>query len=116
MSCPESVNDSLRVQTPFPFASGCRDAKEESLLAQVPPIRPLTDRLIDEPAPKSFFWDPRHKKSWHLRYPEMTQLQLDAFFSAAEAREEFTPGGTPLWALAMKYFPPRLDRLPREVG
>ena len=70
MSYPESVNDNLRVQTPFPFASGCRDTKEESLPAQIPPIRSPTDRLMDEPVPKSFFRDPRDKKSWHLRYSE----------------------------------------------
>jgi hypothetical protein len=35
----------------------------------------------------------------------MTQKQYDAFSSAAEARgEQFVPGATLLWKLAMKYF------------
>jgi len=90
-----------------------RDA-EESLLAQMPLIRRRTKRLLDGPVHKSSFWDARDRKSWHLRYPEMTQLQLDAFMSGAKARrEEFVPGKTPLWHLAMKYFPPTLHPAPK---
>lgn len=69
---------------------------EEALLAQIPliPLPPLGNRLnrfnrlIDGTVDKRSFWDPRNKKSWHLQYPEMTQLQLDAFLSAAAKRGE----------------------------
>lgn len=80
---------------------------EYELLAQIPSIsRAQSGRQIDNPVHKSTFWSAQDRRTWHLRYPEMTQLQLDAFKLAAAARdEEFGPGKTPLWDLAMKYFP-----------
>lgn len=84
------------------------DDGEFDLLAHVPPVaRARSSRQMDEPVNKSTYWTAGDRKSYHLRYPEMTQFQLDAFRSAAAARgEEFGPGKTPLWDLAMKYFPP----------
>ncbi|KAB5580937.1 hypothetical protein GE09DRAFT_456974 [Coniochaeta sp. 2T2.1] len=85
------------------------DAEEFELLAHIPPVaRARSTRQVDEPVNKSTYWTAGDRKSYHLRYPEMTQFQLDAFRAAAAERgEEFAPGGkTPLWDLAMKYFPP----------
>jgi serine/threonine protein kinase len=81
---------------------------EYDLLAQMPSIlRAQSGRQIDNPVHKSTYWSAQDRKTWHLGYPEMTQLQLDAFKMAASARnEEFGPDKTPLWDLAMKYFPP----------
>ena len=80
---------------------------EYELLVQVPCIRNQSCRQIDNPVHKSTFWSARDRSTWHLNYPEMTQLQFDAFNMAAAARnEEFGPGKTPLWNLAVKYFPP----------
>ncbi|KXX79601.1 Serine/threonine-protein kinase RAD53 [Madurella mycetomatis] len=81
--------------------------EEYQLLAQMPSIlRAQSGRQIDNPVHKSTYWSAQDRKTWHLGYPEMTQLQLDAFKMAATARdEEFGPGKTPLWELAMKYFP-----------
>lgn len=81
---------------------------EQNLYSQVPPLlRVNSSRQIDKPVHKSTYWDARDKSSWHLNYPEMTQLQHDAFASAAKARgETFSPGRSPLWDLAMKHFPP----------
>lgn len=81
---------------------------EQNLYSQVPPLlRVNSNRQIDKPVHKSAYWDARDKRSWHLNYPEMTQLQHDAFASAAKARGEvFAPGRSPLWDLAMKHFPP----------
>ncbi|KAL2182704.1 Pkinase-domain-containing protein [Thermothelomyces heterothallicus CBS 203.75] len=81
---------------------------EYELLAQMPSIlRAQSGRQIDNPVHKSTYWSAQDRRTWHLNYPEMTQLQLDAFKTAASAREEeFGPGKTPLWDLAMKYFPP----------
>ncbi|KAG5952453.1 hypothetical protein E4U53_000839 [Claviceps sorghi] len=80
---------------------------EYKLLARMPQVLRLeSGRLIDHPVSKMEFWE-QDKKTWHLRYPEMTQLQHDAFKQAARnGGEEFWPGKTPLWGLAMKYFPP----------
>ncbi|AEO65710.1 c8798259-1242-435b-9655-19679b7c17d9 [Thermothielavioides terrestris] len=80
---------------------------EYELLAQMPSIiRAQSGRQIDNPVHKSTYWSAQDRKTWHLAYPEMTQLQLDAFKMAASARdEEFGPGKTPLWDLAMKHFP-----------
>ncbi|KAH6636673.1 hypothetical protein F5144DRAFT_487300 [Chaetomium tenue] len=80
---------------------------EYELLAQMPSIlRAQSGRQIDNPVHKSTYWSAQDRRTWHLGYPEMTQLQLDAFKMAASARdEEFGPGKTPLWDLAMKYFP-----------
>jgi serine/threonine protein kinase len=80
---------------------------EYELLAQIPSIlRAQSGRQIDNPVHKSTYWTAQDRKTWHLGYPEMTQLQLDAFKMAASARdEEFGPGKTPLWDVAMKYFP-----------
>lgn len=79
------------------------------LFACIPPIS-RTRHQVDEPVHKSAFWIAQDRKTWHLRYPEMTQLQLDAFKAGAASRGEvFGPGKSPLWNLAMKYFPPTVD-------
>jgi serine/threonine protein kinase len=103
------------------YSSGDDDGEYE-LLAHVPPlVQTRSTRQMDEPVNKSTYWTAGDRKSYHLRYPEMTQLQLDAFTSAAKARgEEFGPGRTPLWDLAMKYFPPAhyeqvVGRLPLDI-
>jgi serine/threonine protein kinase len=84
------------------------DETDVELLAHIPSIGRLqSSRQIDYPVHKSAFWVAQDKKTWHLEYPEMTQLQLDAFKAAATSRnEEFRPGKSPLWDLALKYFPP----------
>lgn len=81
---------------------------EQSLYSHMPPFpRYNPTRQIDKAVHKSTYWDARDKRSWHLRYPEMTQLQHDAFASAAKSRGEvFAPRQSPLWDLAMKHFPP----------
>ncbi|KAH7170845.1 hypothetical protein EDB81DRAFT_753310 [Dactylonectria macrodidyma] len=81
--------------------------EEYKLLARIPQIRRLgSGRQIDGPYPKMSFWTP-DRKTWHLDYPEMTQLQHGAFSQAARERgEEFAPGKSPLWDLATRYFPP----------
>lgn len=81
--------------------------EECKLLAGVPPIRRLdSGRQIDKPVSKVTYWE-QDKVTWHLNYPEMTQLQYDVFAEAARSRrEDFVPGKTPLWDLAMKYFSP----------
>ena len=83
------------------------DAMEEAkLLACMPQIRRLgSGRQIDGAVDKVLWWE-KDRSTWHLDYPEMTQLQLDAFQQAARERGEvFGPGKTPLWGLATKYFP-----------
>ncbi|UKZ77640.1 hypothetical protein TrVFT333_005364 [Trichoderma virens FT-333] len=90
------------------------EAVEEcKLLARMPPIqRSGSGRQIDGIVNKQRFWE-QDRKTWHLNYPEMTQLQYEAFVQAARDRgEQFSPGKTPLWSLAMKYFP----LLPRRRG
>lgn len=84
--------------------------EEYKLLARVPQVRRLgSGRQVDRPVHKETYWAP-DKKTWHLNYPEMTQLQLDAFSQAArEAGEDFSPGNTRYWNLAMKYFPPTTE-------
>lgn len=81
---------------------------QQNLYSQIPPLpRYNSSRQIDKAVHKSTYWDARDKRSWHLRYPEMTQLQHDAFASAAKTRGEvFAPGKSPLWDMAMKHFPP----------
>lgn len=81
--------------------------EECKLLACVPPIKRLgSGRQIDGPVNKATYWE-QDRNTWHMHYPEMTQLQHDAFAEAARSRsEEFGPGKTPLWDLAMKYFSP----------
>ncbi|TQV97329.1 hypothetical protein V2A60_000053 [Cordyceps javanica] len=81
--------------------------EEYKLLASVPPIHSLgAGRAGDWPVIKAQFWTD-DIATWHLDYPEMTDLQLAMFNDAANQRREvFRPGQTPLWALAMKYFPP----------
>ncbi|KAM7222312.1 hypothetical protein V8F06_002339 [Rhypophila decipiens] len=72
-----------------------------------------TRHQIDTPMHKSVFWIAQDKKTWHLRYPEMTHAQYDAFKAGAASRNEtFGPGKSPLWGLAMKYFPPTTDKRP----
>ena len=89
-------------------ASESDDEEELSLYALVPPIpRIQSGRQIDTPVNKSLYWTPGDRTSWHLRYPEMTQLQYDAFEAAAAVRgEQFRPGKSALWDFAMKHFPP----------
>jgi hypothetical protein len=91
------------------FMGGLPDqtVEECKLLSRMPPIkRSGSGRQIDGPVSKRHFWEP-DRRTWHLNYPEMTQLQYDAFALAARERnEQFSPGKTPLWSLAMKYFPP----------
>lgn len=82
------------------------EMREFILLARVPQIERLEGRSSDRMIGKRTFWT-QDKSTWHLRYPEMTQLQYDAFSKAAADRgEKFALGETPLWDLAMKYFPP----------
>ncbi|CAN8098763.1 unnamed protein product [Discula destructiva] len=97
----------FRSENVFDAMSG-GDEAEQSLYSHVPPLARInSSRQIDKAVHKSTYWDARDKKSWHLHYPEMTQLQHDAFVSAANARGEvFAPGQSPLWDLAMKHFPP----------
>lgn len=94
----ESVFDAMSID----------EESEQTLYSQVPPLlRVNSRRQIDKPVHKSTYWDARDKRSWHLHYPEMTQLQHDAFASAAKSRGEvFAPGRSPLWDLAMRHFPP----------
>ncbi|KAI0204720.1 Pkinase-domain-containing protein [Astrocystis sublimbata] len=84
---------------------------EDGLLSCMPKMtKNDTGRQIDYPQHKMIYWDSQDETSWHLNYPEMTYLQYNAFELAAEERnEEFGPGKTPLWNLAMKYFPPTHD-------
>ncbi|CAK7198625.1 Protein kinase protein rad53 [Sporothrix eucalyptigena] len=84
-------------------------------------VKPINNskgaRQIDLPVPKSVYWVANDPTTWHLQYPEMTQLQYNAFEVAAEARgEEFRPGSSRLWTLAMKHFPPTtVNRLESET-
>lgn len=97
----------LRSESIYDMMSG--DEEEEQIVySQVPPLSRINStRQIDKPVHKSTYWDARDKRTWHLHYPEMTQLQHDAFTSAAKIRGEvFAPGKSPLWDLAMKHFPP----------
>ncbi|ROV99976.1 hypothetical protein VMCG_06278 [Cytospora schulzeri] len=109
----------LRAESLFDDAMSCDEESEPALYAQIPPLsRVNSSRQIDKPVHKSTYWDPRDQRSWHLKYPEMTQLQHDAFASAAKSRgEKFAPGRSRLWALAMKHFPPADGRTPSpELG
>ncbi|KAI1107721.1 hypothetical protein F4804DRAFT_296919 [Jackrogersella minutella] len=97
------------------------DAEEDDtrLLASVPQVvKNESGRQIDYPLPKTTFWDSSDKDTWHLNYPEMTHLQYNAFEFAAEKRnEDFGPGKSLLWDLAMRNFPPTHTRHPpRETG
>ncbi|CAK7270193.1 Protein kinase protein rad53 [Sporothrix epigloea] len=76
--------------------------------AAVKPINnPKGARQIDLPVSKSVYWVAHDTSTWHLQYPEMTQLQYNAFEDAAEScSEEFRPDSSQLWSLAMKHFPP----------
>lgn len=82
--------------------------EEYKLIASIPPVQRLeSGRQIDRPVHKSIFWNHKDARSYHLKYPEMTQLQLDVFVQAARAHgQRFEPSDSPLWAIAMKYFPP----------
>ncbi|TFB06185.1 Serine/threonine-protein kinase RAD53 [Trichoderma ghanense] len=84
--------------------------EEYRLLATMPPIKKSNSgRQIDQQVTKQLFWQ-QDCSTWHLNYPEMTQLQYDAFVQAARNRkEEFGPNNKPLWDLAMRYFPPTLS-------
>ncbi|KAK8049537.1 hypothetical protein PG994_011267 [Apiospora phragmitis] len=87
-------------------------ADELSLFASVPPIiRSESGRQMDYPLHKTTFWDSADRQTWHLDYPEMTHLQYAAFTEAVQKRkEEFNPGKSPLWDLAMRYFPPKRNK------
>ncbi|KAI0009121.1 hypothetical protein F4779DRAFT_583924 [Xylariaceae sp. FL0662B] len=92
---------------------------DTSLLACMPQmVRNKSGRQIDYPLPKTTFWDSSNKDTWHLDYPEMTHLQYNAFEIAANNRhEDFGPGRSPLWDLAMRNFPPTHNKqLPIETG
>lgn len=97
----------LRSESVFD-AMSCDEDVEQNLYSQVPPLSRITsNRQIDKPVHKSTYWDARDRRTWHLHYPEMTQLQHDAFASAAKVRgETFAPKKSLLWELAMKHFPP----------
>ncbi|KAI1819745.1 Pkinase-domain-containing protein [Xylaria intraflava] len=106
-----SVNDkpsTKRLKSQMDVQSIDNSESEDILIASIPKmIKSHTGRQIDYPLPKTIYWDSRDESSRHLEYPEMTHLQYSAFEAAAERRnEEFGPGTTPLWELAMKYFPP----------
>ncbi|KAJ2904137.1 hypothetical protein MKZ38_008758 [Zalerion maritima] len=87
------------------------DSPEEFILfASVPPAAAASRRQIEAPVHKSTFWNSSDRRTWHLRYPEMVNSQYMAFRSAALQRgEDFSPSKSPLWDLAMKYFPPTTD-------
>ncbi|OAA56569.1 serine/threonine-protein kinase-like protein [Niveomyces insectorum RCEF 264] len=84
------------------------DDETLGLYEAVQPIcRSKTGRQMDLPVHKSVYWTPGQPSSWHLQYPEMTQLQYDEFEEAATARkEEFRPGFSALWDFALRHFPP----------
>ncbi|KAK5628207.1 hypothetical protein RRF57_003922 [Xylaria bambusicola] len=74
-------------------------------------------RQIDFPLSKEEYWSTEDESTWHLNYPEMTNLQYDAFQKAAKSRnEEFAQNKSPLWELAMKYFPPTYSYKRESVG
>lgn len=79
---------------------------ELELMTQIPAMTRRKSKLdYDGPVHKSVWWSAADKYSWHTYYPAMTHLQLEAFRTAAEARhEQFLPGETPLWDIAMKFF------------
>ncbi|KAL7628207.1 Protein kinase protein rad53 [Parahypoxylon ruwenzoriense] len=107
----------LKSQVDVEFPSTGED--EISLLASVPQVaNNKSGRQIDYPLPKTTFWDSSNKDTWHLNYPEMTHLQYYAFELAAKKRkEEFCPGKSRLWGLAMRNFPPTRNRQqPKETG
>lgn len=109
----------LRSDSLFDDTMSCDEESDQSLYAQIPPLsRIVSSRQIDKPVNKNIYWDARDSRTWHLKYPEMTQLQHDAFASAAEARgEKFAPGRSRLWELAMRHFPPADGRTPSpELG
>ncbi|KAK4201269.1 putative serine/threonine-protein kinase [Triangularia verruculosa] len=99
-------SDPSTVQQQQQVAVRTLDKKDFDLMSQVPSIARQSVQ-IDIPVHKSTYWLASDRSTWHLGYPEMTQLQFDAFKTAAKARgEDFAPGKTSLWDLAMKYFPP----------
>ncbi|KAI0526074.1 hypothetical protein F5B22DRAFT_267740 [Xylaria bambusicola] len=90
---------------------------EDILFACIPPISDGDKgRQIDFPCPKEAYWG-KDENTWHLNYPEMTNLQYHAFQAAATNRkEEFAQNKSPLWELAMKYFPPTYSYKPESAG
>lgn len=80
---------------------------DDGMITSVPPLAFLASgRQINNPVPKSTFWAANDRTTWHLKYPEMTQLQHDAFVHASKSKgEDFGPGGA-FWKLAMEFFPP----------
>ncbi|KAH6657486.1 hypothetical protein BKA67DRAFT_189867 [Truncatella angustata] len=94
------------------------DDDEYTLLAKIPPAaKSDSGRLIDYPVDKRTFWDAADKQTWHLNYPEMTHSQHNAFKAAAEERnEDFGAGNTPLWEVAMRWFPPTNSRTEADAS
>ncbi|KAI0430990.1 hypothetical protein F5Y09DRAFT_306361 [Xylaria sp. FL1042] len=95
------------------------DLKDEDvLLASIPEVgNSHTGRQIDYPVAKSTYWDDNDESTRHLNYPEMTHLQHYAFEIAARRRgEKFEQNKSPLWELAMKYFPPTPSYKRRSAG
>lgn len=86
---------------------------EYTLIAGVPSIiKGDNARQVDYPLHKTTFWDAGDKETWHLNYPEMTHSQYTAFKAAAQKRnEDFSEGMTPLWDIAMEWFPPTSTKL-----
>ncbi|KAK0672868.1 putative serine/threonine-protein kinase [Cercophora samala] len=110
-SDPSTVQQQQQQQV----ATRTLDKKDFDLMSQIPSI-PKQSVQIDIPVHKSTYWLASDRSTWHLTYPEMTQLQFDAFKTAAKARgEDFAPGKTPLWDLAMKYFPPTNRERPGKI-
>ncbi|SPN96743.1 related to protein kinase RAD53 [Cephalotrichum gorgonifer] len=93
--------------------------EEYRLIASIPAVQRLeSGRQIDRPVHKTIFWDRKDPDTHHVDYPEMTQLQLDVFEQAARDKgQTFEPGDSPLWRLAMRYFPPtNWDTMEVEEG
>ena len=112
---PQSTIKRIKANAPAELLSE-EQLKECRLMVRVPPICTSTRRLIDDPVSKITYWDDSQLSTWHCNYPEMTQLQYDAFLTAAkESSHEFGPGKSPYWDLAMKYFPPS-QTVPAAVG
>ncbi|KAK0737630.1 hypothetical protein B0T21DRAFT_286426 [Apiosordaria backusii] len=108
-------SDPSAVQQQQQVAIRTIDKKDFDLMAHIPSISKQSVQ-IDIPVHKSTYWLASDRSTWHLTYPEMTQLQFDAFKTAAKARgEDFAPGKTPLWDLAMKYFPPTNRERPGKM-
>lgn len=103
-----------RLKSQSEIEASISEDDEYRLLAGVPQVvKNESGRQIDYPLPKTTFWDSSNKSTWHLDYPEMTHLQYNAFeLAAGKRKEEFGPGKSRLWDLAMRNFPPTHTRHP----